>query len=1123
MSEIEKYKKYLNFKANPRYLTRDFIVPLYTGTEPDIYEDKKPNMNDPGMVVDPSKILPKNFTDDMPFVTDENNLEQLELADGGSVERRGFAPGGIANTTEFAKQQRFFKPSGFQRVLITKNSPLHKVTMKALFEAGIDFGKGTGTTTKDNPSVRIFKNATEKNINKFNNIMKEKAKRLGIRSRFEVEEEGKLIKDFVLNKIKNKESITLNTIYEKFPSTDRGLIIKALPENIYKQIDVVGPKRAAGLETLKKLNIGKIQNQIDAGKYITKQIVNNEEILKKDLSKIMNIRVGEVEQKMNNLISNLYRANQRSSAKGGRGDFLKNNFSYDERNNIIQALFNSNEFKSLYHNRLRSEINMALPENSNLREEALKKLNNFIKVKTQIEKKFGDVTELEHPLARNIIASAERNPGQSFLRVTPVPKQFNRYKTYFDNERGKIQRKILDAIDKGENTTDLVNELKAKEKAVQTLFGDYDIGKVSSKGGIIRYGTKSFFENDLNQLLKDNLKLVDNLKNNISLNKQNLISLFEEAKLNVSTLQKGLELRSPNVTTTDIDDIINKIENVKTKSAIDIADELSKEDARAVCGKLNLGGLPKGCAELAKEDPEKFLKTVAETTKDTSLATKANQAFNFTKKIVSAADEVILLGKGVAGRTVAPLAILNSALEQFTAGNYREAYRQAFDFLDPLPLVGIDVFEKYRREGSIENIRSRIGKENQESFNRILEFKPEFDKLTDVNTKLERAESAAQNPYDAESPGVDPMYINDLKKQQADLNKIVNSSKYQNIRNDIENVGKALQKETYSRNLGKPEKEKVAYDTANLETFSRVIGSDFLNQLSDETKTFTPNLTAAEKIREKERELPPMSDEQRIIIEEMGARGGAADGGRIELGEGGGPKIGRRGFLGLIAGAAAAPDLIKAIKGTGQAGKIASKIKFEKTEGMYPWFPDLVEKIKTKGKPFEEKEIIMEASYKHEPKGYGGLPKGVETVTRHVDGDTEFLLREYPDGRIAVDIHSPRNQEGSSTPVTLYYRPTMELKYYSGVKVEPAEFKVLEKEPRYFANGPDDVDIEMSETRKIPGKNTIYGDVEAAERFATGKIENRKIIPAKQARREQMEDAPTDFIEETSPYGPVYD
>jgi hypothetical protein len=233
--------------------------------------------------------------------------------------------------------------------------------------------------------------------------------------------------------------------------------------------------------------------------------------------------------------------------------------------------------------------------------------------------------------------------------------------------------------------------------------------------------------------------------------------------------------------------------------------------------------------------------------------------------------------------------------------------------------------------------------------------------------------------------------------------------------------------------------------------------------------------------------------------------------------------ISRRDLLALLTGAAVAPELIKAVKGTKKAAqtvRAASKIQFEKAEGMYSWFPDLVEKIKTKGKPFEEKEIIMEASYKHEPKGYGGLPKGVETVTRHVDGDTEFLLREYPDGRIAVDIHSPRNQEGSSTPVTLYYRPTMELKYYSGSKVEPAEFKVLEKEPRYFANGPDDVDIEMSEMRKVPGKNTIYGDVEAAERFATGKIENRKIIPVKQARREQMEDAPVDFIEETSPYGP---
>ena len=90
MSIIKRYQAALRHRTNPRYMTKDFIVPLYTGTEPDIYEDKKPNMNDPGMVVDPSRILPKNFTDDMPFVTDENNPEQLELAGGGIVGQARF-------------------------------------------------------------------------------------------------------------------------------------------------------------------------------------------------------------------------------------------------------------------------------------------------------------------------------------------------------------------------------------------------------------------------------------------------------------------------------------------------------------------------------------------------------------------------------------------------------------------------------------------------------------------------------------------------------------------------------------------------------------------------------------------------------------------------------------------------------------------------------------------------------------------------------------------------------------------------------------------------------------------------------------------------------------------------
>ena len=228
-------------------------------------------------------------------------------------------------------------------------------------------------------------------------------------------------------------------------------------------------------------------------------------------------------------------------------------------------------------------------------------------------------------------------------------------------------------------------------------------------------------------------------------------------------------------------------------------------------------------------------------------------------------------------------------------------------------------------------------------------------------------------------------------------------------------------------------------------------------------------------------------------------------------------KLSRRQVIGGIGVAAGVPIVAKLInegKATkiAQAAKLASKI--QPTEGMYPWFPNLVEKIKIKGKPFEEKELIMEPSYKNDPRPFiSGIPKGEEKLTKHVDGDTTFILREYPDGRIAVDIDSPRNQQSFGQSVSLYYRPKMEFKNYKGeVKMEPAEFKVIEPEPQYFANGPDDVDITFQEVPKDPNRNIVYADIEAAERFATGKIKNRKIIPVKQSLRNEMEEEPSTFI-----------
>jgi hypothetical protein len=97
MSEIEKYKKYLNFKANPRYLTRDFIVPLYTGTEPDILDDSDTQRE--------SSVY-KEFPNDMPIVSPKKiqnqPYEQLQLADGG---RANFSEGSKLTGTDKTLEQ----------------------------------------------------------------------------------------------------------------------------------------------------------------------------------------------------------------------------------------------------------------------------------------------------------------------------------------------------------------------------------------------------------------------------------------------------------------------------------------------------------------------------------------------------------------------------------------------------------------------------------------------------------------------------------------------------------------------------------------------------------------------------------------------------------------------------------------------------------------------------------------------------------------------------------------------------------------------------------------------------------------------------------------------------------
>ena len=477
----------------------------------------------------------------------------------------------------------------------------------------------------------------------------------------------------------------------------------------------------------------------------------------------------------------------------------------------------------------------------------------------------------------------------------------------------------------------------------------------------------------------------------------------------------------------------------------------------------------------------------------------------------NAFDIIVGLGAGTAGKVFGSLASLSAGLSETSKGSYKEAARDIGRFLTPFSSEDTygtyldDVIKNAKEEG--RNVEPLLNFKNLADYrNKITNLDEQIKNLKTVGPQTQDPLSGDTGVYSDSNELLNDLTTKrkNLTQQYSDTRKNITPQTLNEVRNEIKlKTEKDYKNRILPNVLGQvgPNEEDIISNLSE----NRFI--DFYSNLFPEDKK--------EKIREGKFSYGTdydTTDEQRTIIESSAE--GAADGGRIGLSGGGGPKIGRRGFLGLIAGAAAAPDLIKSIKGTGQAAKIASKIKIEPAEGMYPWFPKLVEKIKDMGKPFEEKQLIMEPSYKNDPRPFGSRqPTGEEKLTKHVDGDTTFILREYPDGRLAVDIDSPRNQQSFGQPVSLYYRPKMEFQNYKGEKkIEPPEFKVLEPEPRPFVSGPDDVDITFTEVPKNPKRNTVFGDIEAAERFATGNIKNRKIIPVKQSLRNEMEEDPSTFI-----------
>ena len=71
--------------------------------------------------------------------------------------------------------------------------------------------------------------------------------------------------------------------------------------------------------------------------------------------------------------------------------------------------------------------------------------------------------------------------------------------------------------------------------------------------------------------------------------------------------------------------------------------------------------------------------------------------------------------------------------------------------------------------------------------------------------------------------------------------------------------------------------------------------------------------------------------------------------------------LSRRGFLGMVAGAAAAPDLIKALKNkkkTVKAAKVSKGIDWKKEDFSYARRKELIDKVNNKTATQEEKDLL---------------------------------------------------------------------------------------------------------------------------------------------------------------------
>jgi hypothetical protein len=1115
MSEIKKYQKAMNFKANPRYLTRDFIVPLYTGTEPDILDDSNTQRES-------GTYTP--FPNDMPIVSPKEiqnqPYEQLQLADGGSVERQGFELGG--DVQDWVKE----------------NYPGVKLDFKKHPKMGLgtldkDYSMIRSAITKKLKDPNYVKPSLDIYINKIADAFlkadakddisylasKNKFNKNGLLSNAEISFLSRKINSptFVQD-IVDKTGLKAEQILDMLDERENFIELDLIPEMATRN------KQLGSQEINKRISQGedwliknsKNYNSVkDLKKGFTRVLGKDHPFLKQTLKTSYGM------PKLNPLF---FEEKEKIYQTRGNRTFM---YGEPDMKNLFEAsLYN---FNPTVRDKVLNELNNILPKTKiteNQKFDSRKKFQD-----SKILSELGINKGLKGPVTRLLIKDLGDNIIEDINFIRYPRTEVGNYINYLKDKVDPKYRKQFNLVNDALNDIKKNNYNGAKQKLniVENINFDHRVPKYLIDAGYadeLEYIKLNPVGEKFNQVVKnknfdrpmarlsrqyeatdipeDKAKIVEkmnDLKDNFNKRYNNYLS-----DINIKEVDGKLNFSSSLKPVTSADELIKNLNtNVKDNPQffkITAGDKrkIIQEIGNFGCGVQNkaMGGritfsegsdcFNKGLKMLEEGKINiQQLKSIEGAAGEGENAAKIiKNLYTFGKEGGKLAGkglgEIISIGSGPVGLVAGAALETAFAAPYLLEGDYKQALRQSI-FGQVPEFLGVDIGS---RDEDIIKLAKDAGVDPN-SVKKYVDLKKNYIENEEYGQKLNMLDEM----YKRDPKNLD--YVQQIRRLE---NKIKPSSDY-------------LEKNIYSpKDLSKYEEDyfKAAkyFVDKNAErallTRSEEQKKSSLKDIVEESSSAIREPEDVQNILKRKNLLPqePETQPQEELPDYY--KVSAADGGRIGLKEGGGPKMGRRGFLGLLGAIAATPlvkGLMKGEKATLKGTKVAAKV-LPKVAGMPEWFPSLIAKIEKEGIDISPKATRVEDI------------RTIKKIEVPVPGKKEpeiITMTQYPNGA----IHIEANVYGGAfeAPFDLHYKPPKtDIDLETGKTInEPGEFSVMETRPRP-AYEPGEWELEYE---SMSVKDAI-SDLEKVEKIATGKRIHPKRVEQRAGARKFIEENPYEDI-----------